>query len=115
MNRSIHPHELKQLMESDASLTILDLRRRSDYDSDDGVLPAARWLDHERIAHWHTTLPRDREVVLYCAHGRTISNAALDFLLAKGFKARFIEGGMDSWKEVGGPLAPKASTGKTTP
>lgn len=107
MNRTITPQELQRLLNSGTPLTILDLRRRSDYDPDAGVVPGAVWRDHEKIEDWSSGLPQDRELILYCAHGKTISNAALDRLLALGFKARFIEGGMDGWKEAGGPLAPK--------
>jgi rhodanese-related sulfurtransferase len=107
MNRSIHATELKELLDTNTPLTILDLRRPSDYDPDTGVVPGARWLSLENIEEWSVTLPRDREIVLYCAHGKTISNAALDRLLAVGFRARFIEGGMDGWKEARGQLAPK--------
>lgn len=108
MNRSIHPQELRALLEINAPLTLLDLRRRADFDVDNGMVPGARWLDIERIDDWSKTLPRDREIVLYCAHGKTISNTALDRLHALGFKARFIEGGMAGWKDAGGALAAKS-------
>jgi rhodanese-related sulfurtransferase len=107
MSRTLHASELQKLLAAGAPLTILDLRRPSDYEPDSGVVPGARWLSLEKIEEWSAALPRDREIVLYCAHGKTISNAALDHLLAKGFRARFIEGGMDGWKEAGGQLAPK--------
>ena len=105
MNRSISAPELKTLLDKQAPLTLLDLRRKSDYDADNGMVPGACWLDHEKIEEWSKTLPHSQEIVLYCAHGKTISNDSLDKLLAMGFKARFIEGGMDGWKEAGGPLA----------
>jgi rhodanese-related sulfurtransferase len=107
MSRTITAHELTKLLEANAPLTILDLRRSSDYDPDTGVVPGARHLDLETIDEWSGTLPHEGEIVLYCAHGKTISNAALDKLLALGFRARLIEGGMDGWKEAGGALAPK--------
>lgn len=107
MNRTIHASELQQLLAAGTPLTILDLRRPSDYEPDAGVVPGARWLSLETIGEWSAGLPRDRDIVLYCAHGKTISNDALDRLLAMGFKARFIEGGMDGWKAAGGALAPK--------
>lgn len=107
MSRSITAPELKKSLDAKTPFTLLDLRRRADFDADTGMIPGARWLDHEKIGEWSKTLPRDREIVLYCAHGKTISNAALDRLLALGFKARFIEGGMAGWKG-GGALAAKS-------
>lgn len=107
MKRTIPASELQKLLENGTPLTLLDLRRPSDYEPDTGVVPGARWLSLEKIEEWSATLPREGDIVLYCAHGKTISNAALDYLLSRGFSARFIEGGMDGWKEAGGQLAPK--------
>lgn len=107
MSRTITASELKSLLERNAPLTLLDLRRKSDFDAEPHLVPGARKLEHEAIEEWSVTLPRDREIVLYCAHGKTISNAALDRLLALGFEARFIEGGMDGWREAGGPTVPR--------
>jgi rhodanese-related sulfurtransferase len=107
MSRSITATELKSLLERNVPLTLLDLRRKADYDAEPQLVPGARKLEHEEIEQWSKTLPRDRDIVLYCAHGKTISNAALDRLLALGYKARFIEGGMDGWKEADGPMVPR--------
>lgn len=107
MNRTISSAELAVLLENHAELTVLDLRRTADFEADAFMVPGARWLDPGAIDDWSTTLPRDREIVLYCAHGKSISNAALDKLLALGIKARFIEGGMDGWKDAGRALAAK--------
>jgi rhodanese-related sulfurtransferase len=107
MNRTISAIDLKSLLERNASITLLDLRRKADFDADPHLVPGARWLEHEKIDEWSSALPRDREIVLYCAHGKTISNAALDRLLALGFRARYIEGGMDGWREAEGPTVPR--------
>jgi len=107
MNRTITSAELAVLLERHAALTLLDLRRTADFEADAYMVPGARWHDAEAIDDWSATLPRDREIVLYCAHGKSISNAALDKLLAMGFQARLIEGGMDGWKDAGGALAAK--------
>lgn len=107
MNRTISSAELAVLIDKQTALTLLDLRRTADFEADAFMMPGARWLDPGAIDDWSTTLPRDREIVLYCAHGKSFSNAALDRLLAMGFKARYIEGGMDGWKGAGGALAEK--------
>ncbi|MGQ0523034.1 MAG: rhodanese-like domain-containing protein [Betaproteobacteria bacterium] len=107
MSRSITAVELKSLLARNLPLTVLDLRRKADYDAEPRLVPGARKLEHKEIDEWSKTLPRDRDIVLYCAHGKTISNAALDRLLALGFKARFIEGGMDGWIEANGTTVPR--------
>ena len=105
--RSIAPDELKALIQSGAELTILDLRRRNAFDADTVTVPGATWYDPERMADWSESLPRDAEIVLYCVHGETISNAAVDHLHAMGRRARLIIGGFDAWKACGGMLAYK--------
>ena len=53
-------------------------------------------------------LPKEKEIVLYCAHGRAVSNTVVDYLQPHGFRARFIEGGIAAWKESGGETVPKS-------
>lgn len=77
MSRSITAQDVKKLMDGKTSFTLLDLRRRADFDADASMVAGARWLDHEHIAEWSGELPCDREIVLYCAHGRSLSNDAL--------------------------------------
>ncbi len=108
MSRSITPDDLKVLLQHPESLTLLDVRRRVDFDADNVMLPGARWLDPEHISAWSQGLLKEKEIVLYCAHGRAISNAVVDHLQPNGFRARFIEGGIAAWKESGGETVPKS-------
>lgn len=101
MNRTIIPNDLKPLIET-MSVTVLDVRRKNDYDADTAKLPGAEWKNPERMVEWSKALPRDKEVVIYCVRGGSVSNAVLDHLLGQGVKARFIEGGIEAWKGIGG-------------
>lgn len=101
MSRTITPADLKPLVEKQ-SVTLLDVRRQNDYDADKVMLPGAEWKNPEHIAEWSAALSGDRDVVIYCARGGSVSNSVLDGLLAKGFKARYIEGGIEGWKSAGG-------------
>ena len=101
MSRTITPNDLKPLVEKNA-VTVLDVRRQNDYDADKMKLPGAEWKNPEQIADWSAKLPKEREIVIYCARGGSVSNSVLDALLGKGFKARFIEGGIEAWKGAGG-------------
>jgi rhodanese-related sulfurtransferase len=106
MNRTITPHDLKTLIEK-KSVTVLDVRRQNDFDADQVKLPGAQWNNPEQMAEWSKGLPKDKEVVIYCARGGSVSNAVLDHLLGQGVKARFIEGGIEAWKGAGGAVAPR--------
>jgi rhodanese-related sulfurtransferase len=107
MNRTISPSELKQLLANRKTILVLDVRRRIEYETDGQKISGAAWLDPERIAQWSTALPLDREIVIYCARGGSVSNLVVDQLQAKGVKARFIEGGIEAWRQAGGETIPK--------
>jgi len=107
MNRTISPDELRRLLAARKNVLLLDVRRRADYDTDGQKIPGAAWLDPERLAQWSTALPLDRQIVVYCARGGTVSNSIVDQLQAKGIKACFIEGGIEAWRQAGGTTVGK--------
>jgi len=106
MSRTITPNDLKPLVEKKA-VTVLDVRRQNDYDADKVKLPGAEWKNPEQLADWIAQLPKEKEIVIYCARGGSVSNSVLDALLGKGFKARFIEGGIEGWRGAGGAIESK--------
>ncbi|HEU5338146.1 MAG TPA: thiosulfate sulfurtransferase GlpE [Sulfuricaulis sp.] len=107
MNRTITPDELKQLLYLRKNILVLDVRRKNDYQTDGKKIPGAAWLDPDKLAQWSTALPLDRDIVIYCVRGGSVSNTVVDQLQAKGVKARFIEGGLEAWKTTGGEVTEK--------
>jgi rhodanese-related sulfurtransferase len=106
MDRTINPQEFKAL-QGNKDITVIDVRRKDDYAADSSAIPGATWFDPANIDNWCSTLPADKEVVLYCARGGAVSNSVVDTLQAKGLKARFIEGGISAWKDAGGKVIDK--------
>ena len=104
MERSIKPQDLQAQLDK---VKLIDIRRKADLDADTSKLVGATWHDPEQIETWAAQLPRDKEVVLYCVRGGSVSNSVLDNLLGKNIKARFIEGGIVGWKEAGGAVVTK--------
>ena len=104
MERTIKAQDLKPAI---GNVTLIDVRRKSDLDADTSKLPGAIWHDPEQIETWAAQLPKEKEVVLYCVRGGSVSNSVLDSLLSKGINARFIEGGIVAWKEAGGEVLAK--------
>lgn len=104
MERSIKPQELKANFKE---VTLIDVRRKTDLETDTTKLPGATWYDPEQVETWAAQLPKDKEVVLYCVRGGSVSNSVLDHLRGKQIKARFIEGGIVGWKEAGGEVVAK--------
>lgn len=104
MNRTITPQALKNAL---SDRYILDARRASDRDASDEQLPGAHWHDPDKVSDWVDQLPRDQDIVLYCARGGSVSNSVVDALQARGLRACFIEGGIEGWKTAGGQTLPK--------
>ncbi|MCR4345669.1 MAG: rhodanese-like domain-containing protein [Sulfuricaulis sp.] len=107
MNRSISPDDLKQLLYLRKNILVLDVRRKSDYQTDSQKITGAAWLDPDKLTLWSTALPLDRDIIIYCVRGGSVSNLVVDQLQAKGVKARFVEGGFEAWKSSGGEVAAK--------
>ncbi len=95
MERTIKPIELKQLKD----VVIVDVRREADFIVGPPMIEGALRKQPEAVNGWADELPKDREVVVYCARGGSVSNAVLDTLLEKGIKARYVEGGIEAWKK----------------
>lgn len=106
MSRTISTQDFKAI-QGNKDVTVIDVRRKEDYTADNSVIPGSTWFDPANIDNWCTTMPQDKDVVLYCVRGGGVSNSVVDTLQAKGVKARFIEGGIAAWKEAGGKVVQK--------
>lgn len=78
---------------------LIDVRRQTDRDADPEGIAGAQWRDPEQIDQWLGELPQNKDIVIYCVRGGSVSNAVLDRLLAAGHRARYIEGGLAAWRE----------------
>ena len=103
MSPTLSPSELKKLLDS-KSVTLLDVRRKADYEADSILIPGAAWRDPEQVESWSRELPQDRPVVVYCVKGGSVSQSITATLTGKQVNARFVEGGLKAWKESGGPV-----------
>ncbi len=102
MKRTIDPNELKQ---KPSEFTVIDVRKKGDYDGN--VILNAEWYNPDDIDKWAKFLPTEKEIVLYCARGGSVSNRVLDSLLAANITARYIEGGIEGWIRSGGNISRK--------
>src|SRR6266566_2092819 len=101
MASSISANTLYPQLGMPAAPVMIDVRREEDFAARPRLLPGARRGDPERTAQWAKTLPRARPVMVYCAHGRRVSQAAAETLAALGFNASYLDGGIDAWIETG--------------
>ena len=106
MASSITLQGLREALEQDR-LTLLDVRRRTVYEGASDTLPGAVWRDPGEVGTWSTLLPRDTPVVVYCVHGHQVSQGVATQLDQLGYKARYLEGGIEGWRDAGGEVEPK--------
>lgn len=104
MERTIKPEDFKSVA---STVTVLDVRRKEDLAASNVAVPGAEWKDPTKVDQWITEVPKDKEVVIYCVRGGSVSNSVLDRLLSCGVKARFIEGGIEGLQAAGGTVAKK--------
>lgn len=102
--------ELKGRMDAGDPPAIIDVRHRLDLDANAQMIPGALHIMLEEIGHRHHEIPRDRDVVLYCACPNEVSSARTALALMKNgvHRVRPLEGGIDAWKERQYPLELRA-------
>ena len=82
---------------------VLDVRRRDDFSADDSVIVSAARCDVTRERQWLDGLAAAKAVVVYCADGGEISQAAAAALREAGISGAHLEGGIADWQKRGLP------------
>ncbi len=91
----ISPQELKQKLDANESVLLLDVREQSEYDL--VHLEDAQLIPLNTLPHHVDTLPSDQEIIVYCHHGQR-SLYAVAYLQQNGFnEAKNLIGGIDQW------------------
>jgi rhodanese-related sulfurtransferase len=100
MNNPITSEELKNLLEKNPDAAVLlDVRRKSDFEADNRLIPGAQWRDPEQVDTWIRDLPRDQAVVVYCVRGGSVSQSVAEKLTANQIQVKFLEGGISAWRQ----------------
>lgn len=100
MKKTISPQELAQKLGTDTAPLVLDIRRQEDAQADTRSVPGAHRQDPTKVAEWVDGLPKDREVVVYCQHGRSVSSSVQAALAERGIAATVLDGGLCGWAEA---------------
>ncbi|MSQ54949.1 MAG: sulfurtransferase [Betaproteobacteria bacterium] len=99
--------ELQSAIHSGLPPLVIDVRKQERFREAADLVRGALRRDPLRIAEWSKTLPRANEVVVYCVHGHEVSQGAAKALAAAGIPARYLDGGIEHWREAGGDLFAK--------
>ena len=103
-NNSCSVRALRGLLAGDQPPELIDVRRGKALREAGASIGDALWRDPALWLDWKDTCGRDRPVVLYCAHGREISQGLAAALRAMGVEARYLEGGYAAWVAEGQPV-----------
>lgn len=87
---------------------LLDVRRRPAYDSSGATLPGAVWKAPEQVEAWAGDLPKDREIAVDRAFGHNVGMDTAAALRRRGLAVRYLEGGIEAWRQAGMATQPKA-------
>ena len=103
----ITPEELKEKIDSGEDVVIVDLRHALDFEAQPETIPGALHMDAAELEEAHNVIPRDREIVLFCACPNEVTAARLALLLRrKGItRIRPLAGGYEGWRSRGFPLS----------
>ena len=110
----IKAEELKAKVTSNQPVTIIDVRSSEGFASSPTTVKGSihfkvRKLKSRLAFPPLKDLPRDREIVTYCACPKDQSSiTAAQILQASGFtRVRVLQGGWQEWLRVNGPVQPK--------
>lgn len=106
--------ELKTKMAANQPVTIIDVRSSEGYAASTTTIKGSihfkvRKLKYRLAYPPLKDVPKDREVVTYCACPKDESSiAAAQILQASGFtRVRVLQGGWTEWQRANGPVEPK--------
>ena len=113
----ITAEELKAKMAGNQPVTIIDVRSSEGYAASTTTIKGAIHFKVRKLKYRLNyaplkDLPKDREIVTYCACPKDQSSiSAAQILQASGFKrVRVLQGGWSEWLRVNGPVEPRAKT-----
>jgi rhodanese-related sulfurtransferase len=105
---SILPVDLYARIGTASAPILLDVRRTASFDADETLIASALRRDPEQVGAWQRAIPRNCPVVVYCVHGQEVSQRVAAALRACDVDARYLEGGITGWAELGLPRRQKA-------
>jgi rhodanese-related sulfurtransferase len=98
MDASITAAQLRQSRDT----LVIDVRRHERFRESPYMIRGALRRDPAQVESWQATLPKAASVVVYCVHGHEVSQNA-----AKALGARYLEGGIEHWRESGFEVSEK--------
>ena len=102
MGKSVNPTELQELLANKKTVTLIDVRRKDDFDKNPHTFSNARWQNPAEINEWLPTVPTDRDIVVYCVRGGSVSQSIQQQLADSGRNVQYVEGGLEALNQMKG-------------
>jgi len=114
---TISAEELKTMMANNQPVTVIDVRSSEGFANSTTTLKGSIHFKLRKLKDRLNfpplkDLPRNREIVTYCAcPNDESSTSAAQILLAAGFtRVRVLKGGWNEWQRVKGPVQPRKTS-----
>ena len=98
---SIPPQEAQERLKKSPKPFLLDVREPSEFRS--ASIPGATLIPSGELVSQLNRLPKDKEILVICASGSRSSSATRQ-LIAAGYNATNVQGGLSSWMRAGLPV-----------
>jgi rhodanese-related sulfurtransferase len=105
---SISPQELYSRIATGAAPVVLDVRRGDAFVADESLIVGALRRPPDEVDVWSKDIPFQRPVIVYCSHGKDVSQGACESLCRAGLQAFYLEGRIAAWKPDALPVRRKA-------
>lgn len=100
--RMIKAHELAK---SSSDVVVLDVRSHGYFEKDTKRIHGSARLEPNALSDQATSLPKDKEIVVYCTCARESTSARVARALEdQGLRVSVLEGGFRAWKKAGLPV-----------
>jgi rhodanese-related sulfurtransferase len=110
----ISKEELKQRLDTGASIVVVDARLKYPYEHSTVKLPGAVRVVAD--APVPTTLPRDREIVVYDSDPNELASTHVAAeLIRQGYRAAALKGGISEWLSANLPTETKDAPKQAPP
>jgi rhodanese-related sulfurtransferase len=113
MSGSISSSELQSGLDGREPPLLIDVRRPPAFLEATDMIAGALRRDPDAVGSWAETLPKAATAVVYCVHGREVSQAVAKALDAQGIRSLYLDGGIERWKAERGALDRKPAHAAT--
>lgn len=104
--------DLAEKIRQGIPIRILDVRRLQARSTSGVQISGADWRNPADWLDWKDSIAQDLPIVLYCAHGKEISQGLTAVLQAMGADATYLEGGIAQWQLEGHPVSGLTKVGE---